>query len=112
MTKKSSIYRLKNAVQNYEWGKIGSDSKVAQFAKVQDGFILENDKPYAEQLWIKKKIMPLKDLIKSNQDLITKEIADKYNQDLPFLFKVLSVNKALSIQAHPDKELGRILFDV
>ncbi|CAJ0828048.1 9876_t:CDS:10, partial [Entrophospora sp. SA101] len=119
----SSIYRLKNAVQNYEWGKIGSDSKVAQFAKVQDGFILENDKPYAE-LWMgthpngpssaimdQKKIMPLKDLIKSNQDLITKEIADKYNQDLPFLFKVLSVNKALSIQAHPDKELGRILFE-
>ncbi|XP_074088826.1 mannose-6-phosphate isomerase [Macrotis lagotis] len=27
-------------------------------------------------------------------------------QDLPFLFKVLSVNKALSIQAHPDKELA------
>ena len=25
---------------------------------------------------------------------------------LPFLFKVLSVNKALSIQAHPDKTLG------
>ena len=48
MAKKSSVYRLKNAVQNYEWGKIGSDSKVAQFSKVQDGFVLEDDKPYAE----------------------------------------------------------------
>ncbi|CAJ0909109.1 18490_t:CDS:2 [Entrophospora sp. SA101] len=97
-TTMSSIYRLKNAVQNYEWGKIGSDSKVAQFAKVQDGFILENDKPYAE-LWM-------------GTHPNGPKIADKYNQDLPFLFKVLSVNKALSIQAHPDKELGRILFDV
>jgi mannose-6-phosphate isomerase len=29
---------------------------------------------------------------------------------LPFLFKVLSIAKALSIQAHPDKELAKKLF--
>lgn len=29
--------------------------------------------------------------------------------DLPFLFKVLSVQKALSIQAHPDAALAREL---
>lgn len=29
--------------------------------------------------------------------------------DLPFLFKVLSINQALSIQAHPNKEHARIL---
>ncbi len=29
--------------------------------------------------------------------------------ELPFLFKVLSVNKALSIQAHPDKALAEAL---
>ena len=29
--------------------------------------------------------------------------------ELPFLFKILSVGKALSIQAHPDKELGKKL---
>lgn len=29
--------------------------------------------------------------------------------DLPFLFKVLSINQALSIQAHPNKSLARIL---
>ena len=29
--------------------------------------------------------------------------------DLPFLFKVLSINKALSIQAHPDKTLAKKL---
>jgi len=31
-------------------------------------------------------------------------------EHLPFLFKVLSINKALSIQAHPDKELAQQLF--
>ncbi len=29
--------------------------------------------------------------------------------DLPFLFKVLSINQALSIQAHPNKALARVL---
>ncbi|CAN0384513.1 unnamed protein product, partial [Ectocarpus sp. 8 AP-2014] len=30
--------------------------------------------------------------------------------DLPFMFKVLSINKALSIQAHPDKKLAERLY--
>jgi mannose-6-phosphate isomerase len=32
-------------------------------------------------------------------------------RQLPFLFKVLSISQALSIQAHPDRSLGRILRD-
>jgi mannose-6-phosphate isomerase len=32
-------------------------------------------------------------------------------RDLPFLLKVLSIRKALSIQAHPDKELARKLHN-
>ena len=34
------------------------------------------------------------------------KLVAKFGTDLPFLFKVLSVEKALSIQAHPDKELA------
>ena len=34
---------------------------------------------------------------------------DKTRGALPFLFKVLSINKALSIQAHPDKKLAEKL---
>jgi mannose-6-phosphate isomerase len=30
-------------------------------------------------------------------------------QDVPFLFKILSIQKALPLQAHPDKELGAAL---
>ena len=33
----------------------------------------------------------------------------KFEGDLPFLFKVLSIAKALSIQAHPDKTLAKEL---
>ena len=34
---------------------------------------------------------------------------EQFDGKLPFLFKVLSVNKALSIQAHPHKELAEKL---
>lgn len=36
-------------------------------------------------------------------------VAAKFNGQLPFLFKVLSIAKALSIQAHPDKTLAERL---
>lgn len=36
-------------------------------------------------------------------------IVAKYGKNLPFLFKVLSVRKALSIQAHPNKALAEKL---
>ena len=39
----------------------------------------------------------------------TVNIVTKYGANLPFLFKVLSVGKALSIQAHPNKQLAEQL---
>lgn len=46
-----------------------------------------------------------------------KLVGDKVNEkfevkdgNLPFLFKVLSIGTALSIQAHPDKKLAERLF--
>jgi Phosphomannose isomerase type I len=49
------------------------------------------------------------DLIQDNKSLMSHEIADRYKDKLPFLFKVLSINKALSIQAHPNKKLAEKL---
>jgi mannose-6-phosphate isomerase len=48
----------------------------------------------------------LLDLVSDNQALMSTEISKKYNNKLPFLFKVLSISKALSIQAHPNKKLA------
>lgn len=41
--------------------------------------------------------------------LMGHDISKKYSNKLPFLFKVLSINKALSIQAHPNKKLAEKL---
>lgn len=51
----------------------------------------------------------LLDLVQDNQALLSKDIAERYGDKLPFLFKVLSINKALSIQAHPNKKLAEQL---
>jgi len=49
----------------------------------------------------------------SNPNLIGEKVAQKFevkDGNLPFLFKVLSIGTALSIQAHPDKKLAERLF--
>src|SRR4051812_12733599 len=51
----------------------------------------------------------LLDLVQDNQALLSQEISEKFGQKLPFLFKVLSIGKALSIQAHPNKKLAEQL---
>lgn len=49
---------------------------------------------------------PLVDLIQDNKMLMGNDVVKKYGDKLPFLFKVLSAQKALSIQAHPNKKLA------
>lgn len=51
----------------------------------------------------------LLDLVQDNQALLSTEISERYAGRLPFLFKVLSIGKALSIQAHPNKKLAEQL---
>ena len=51
----------------------------------------------------------LLDLCGENQMLLSQPVSAKYGEKLPFLFKVLSINKALSIQAHPNKKLAEQL---
>lgn len=51
----------------------------------------------------------LLDLVQDNKALLASSVAARYGNQLPFLFKVLSVNKALSIQAHPNKKLAEQL---
>jgi mannose-6-phosphate isomerase len=50
----------------------------------------------------------------SKPDLIGEQVGTKFEDtkegNLPFLFKVLSIGTALSIQAHPSKDLARKLF--
>ncbi|KAF9352280.1 Mannose-6-phosphate isomerase [Mortierella sp. NVP85] len=115
----SPIFRLDCKAQSYDWGKIGSSSKVARFAASSPAFTVHEDRPYAE-LWmgthpsgpstLHGSDVTLESVLKANPHLLTQYFYDEYHGHLPFLFKVLSINKALSIQAHPDKELAKKLY--
>lgn len=55
---------------------------------------------------------PLADHLKAHPELIGDPIIQQFNAsngNLPFLFKVLSIEKALSIQSHPDKRTAEAL---
>ncbi|KAG8889078.1 Mannose-6-phosphate isomerase [Tulasnella sp. 332] len=113
-----SVFQLIAGAQSYDWGKIGSISPVGQYAQCSPGFQLDESKPYAE-LWMgthpsmASKLLSsgetLKNHLKSRPELLGDKVRQKFGDDLPFLFKVLAIGKALSIQAHPDKELARRL---
>ncbi|KAK9453283.1 mannose-6-phosphate isomerase [Dipodascopsis uninucleata] len=54
----------------------------------------------------------LHDILEKDPSLVGAPVAAKFDSgsdNLPFLFKVLSIEKVLSIQAHPDKTLAKIL---
>lgn len=54
----------------------------------------------------------LRDLIAADPiGMLGQDIVEKFQstKELPFLFKILSIEKVLSIQAHPDKELAKKL---
>ncbi|KAK5008136.1 Mannose-6-phosphate isomerase [Elasticomyces elasticus] len=114
------LIRLQCGCNSYDWGKVGNDSAAAKFASATPSkdFSIQGDKPYAE-LWMgthpsnpSKDLetqRTLLDLIQDNQALMSTHIAEHYGHKLPFLFKVLSIRKALSIQAHPNKKLAEQL---
>ncbi|KAI1362588.1 mannose-6-phosphate isomerase [Xylaria arbuscula] len=114
------LLRLRCGVNSYDWGKIGSESAAAKFAAAtpSDDLTIESEKPYAE-LWMgthpsnpSKDLESgrnLLDLVESNAMLLGPSVKARYGPKLPFLFKVLSINKALSIQAHPNKKLAEQL---
>ncbi|MCJ1289585.1 Mannose-6-phosphate isomerase [Xylographa carneopallida] len=114
------LIRLQCGVNSYDWGKVGKESAAARFAAATPSgdFSIHEDKPYAE-LWMgTHPSLPSKDLetqrtlldlVQDNQALMSTEIGQRYGGKLPFLFKVLSIRKALSIQAHPNKKLAEEL---
>ncbi|KAH9479108.1 Mannose-6-phosphate isomerase [Psilocybe cubensis] len=123
MSSVQAVFKIIPTTQQYDWGKIGKDSKVAQFASASQipGFAIDEGSPYAE-LWmgthpkspshVRSSNQVLSEYLEQHSELIGTPIIEKFdaaNGNLPFLFKVLSIAKALSIQTHPDKKTAEQL---
>ncbi|KAJ5605580.1 hypothetical protein N7510_008361 [Penicillium lagena] len=112
------LLRLRCGVNSYAWGKKGNDSCAARYAAATAAFSIKPEQPYAE-LWMGthpsnpsydvSTSQTLLQIIKEEDSLLSPSIVAQYGRELPFLFKILSIQDALSIQAHPDKILAKQL---
>ena len=107
------MQKMNNSLQNYAWGSKTALTELYGIANPED-------LPMAE-LWMgahpksPSTVMDqgsersLRDVIDAAPDAMLGDAVAQRFGELPFLFKVLSVNKALSIQVHPTK-VGFNLF--
>jgi mannose-6-phosphate isomerase len=109
------VFLIHGAVQSYAWGKHGLDSEVARLAQCgNEEFRVNSSSTYAE-LWmgthskgpsvIESSGENLSSWVEAHPDCLGDNFSKVFSSigQLPFLFKVLSVNIALSIQVHPNK---------
>ena len=110
------IYKLHNPIQYYAWG---SKTAIPQLLGIPN----PEEKPMAE-LWMgahpkaPSKVLvdgrwhSLLDIIsRYPKPVLGEEVAKKFNNELPFLFKILAAEKPLSIQVHPNKEQAKEGFE-
>ncbi|VDK59071.1 unnamed protein product [Cylicostephanus goldi] len=125
------MQRLECHVKKYKWGKQGNESEVARlFAAGHSNFKVDEDETYAEvdsnfssfYLWMGTH--PDGPAVLSNSStrlssFIAKSHSASYlcnnnlKEDihLPFIMKVMSIARSLSLQAHPTKEQAARLHE-
>ena len=108
----TGICLLKNPIQEYAWGSytaipelLGSDSP----AKTPQAELWMGAHPKApSKVKCNGKWRSLLALINENsKDILGEKVAPKFQNRLPYLFKVLAAAKPLSIQAHPSLEQAK-----
>ncbi|MGR5144516.1 mannose-6-phosphate isomerase, class I [Photobacterium sp. DNB23_23_1] len=103
----NDIFFLDNIIQNYPWGCRSSISDIFEISN-------DSNQPMAEiwmgahpkassQVTIDGKKLPLNCYVKQNKGAAIGHKQYQSFGELPYLFKVLSAGKALSIQVHPSK---------
>jgi len=110
-------FKLFNKIQHYDWGTKGDNAFIPHFV----GSPVVRDLPYAE-LWIgahptapsdivvQGRVSPLNKVVEDFPlEILGEDVARRFDNKLPFLLKVLSAARALSIQTHPNKEQARKL---
>ena len=102
-----TISFLRNRIQKYPWG---SRTAIQSLLKMP----APGTTPAAElwmgvhpggpsEVWINSEWLPLVDVIARNpESILGKKVAERFQNQLPFLFKVLAADRPLSIQVHPD----------
>ena len=105
----SSVKRLRCSVKNYDWGRIGRESRVVRLFSLNSGLDVEESRFYAE-FWMGthesgplflvetlengasmaeiSESLSLKSWIEKNPLVLGDKVVEKWGVNLPFLFKV------------------------
>mmetsp|Transcript_56385 Transcript_56385/g.64375 ORF Transcript_56385/g.64375 Transcript_56385/m.64375 type:complete len:430 (-) Transcript_56385:118-1407(-) len=114
------MYPLRCQVQDYAWGRLREDSIIPSLTQTAE---VESFQQFAE-LWMGDHVKSPSQILlngdwKNLNDVMSHEpekflgkvVMNSGYSSLPFLFKVLSIKKALSIQVHPNKDTAADLHD-
>ncbi len=105
------ILKLQNTIQPYAWG---SHTAIAQLL----GQAIPSEHPQAElwmgahpkassKVWFQGRWQALDDLLRQDPlPFLGEAVVKRFGPHLPYLFKVLAVEKPLSIQAHPSQSMA------
>ncbi|MFK7771426.1 MAG: mannose-6-phosphate isomerase, class I [Saprospiraceae bacterium] len=108
------VFPIKGAIQNYAWG---GKEFIPKLMSLQNA----DSQPFAEvwlgahqrgpaQMNMDGREVSLKDFLEKNPEALGEKVINQFGKRLPYLFKVLDVNKMLSIQTHPTKKAAEIGF--
>jgi len=104
-----SFGRLDNVIQEYAWGSTTAIQTLlgheANLGKSQAELWMGAHSKAPSTVIDGTNHILLSDLIQENPSkILGDEVASKFSNRIPYLFKVLAAEKPLSIQAHPSKE--------
>jgi len=110
------IYRLDNPIREYAWGSetfISNLLGIPSPAPAPQAELWLGSNPQAPSLVREgKRVISLRELILEDPvEMLGEQAAERFSDTLPFLLKVLSAARPLSIQAHPDIEQAREGFE-
>ncbi|GAA5896854.1 class I mannose-6-phosphate isomerase [Sporobolomyces salmoneus] len=129
----ASIVQLTPFLQPFPYGKNGHESLAARYclstpgskARIEKDGGIKPDQPYGEcwfnthqngPAYVEGTEKQLRDLVREDPEkwlgkklLNDEQMRSQYENDVPYLFKVLSFDKPLPLQCHPDKKLGEKL---
>ncbi|KAI1458593.1 mannose-6-phosphate isomerase [Annulohypoxylon moriforme] len=117
------VFQLSGTCNNYPWGKKGKQSLAAQLCSQTPGidFHINDDEFYSEMWFGDYPDFPahkleggelLSEVLQRNKEqLLGKKVIEKFDSQLPYLPKILSIAKALPLQLHPNKELATKLHE-
>lgn len=109
-----NLFKLDNTIQNYAWGSTTAIHELFGIANPEQQPQAElwmgaHSNGCSKVLWNEQPVL-LSALIESDKAAFLSESTAKQFGELPYLFKVLAANSALSVQVHPSKQEAELGF--